>query len=192
MKKLRVIVASLNPVKLDCTRAGFTRVFLDNEIEVNGVSVDSGVGHQPLSQLETRTGAINRARNAKIATPQGDYWVGLEGGLEEVDVLDQNTKPTGKKEFHSVVYICIINKTDLKGEGHAAGFQIPQEIATLVKQGMELGTADDQVFKLHNSKQGDGAAGILTGGIITRKTLYEMGVILALIPFINSDLYAKT
>ena len=42
-------------------------------------------------------------------------------------------------------------------------FDLPPAVAALVRQGMELGHANDHVFSLHNSKQSGGAVGSLTG-----------------------------
>jgi len=52
-----------------------------------------------------------------------------------------------------------------------------------------LGHADDMVFKRENSKQKDGTVGNLTNGIIDRAEYYKPAIILALIPFINKDLF---
>jgi non-canonical (house-cleaning) NTP pyrophosphatase len=54
---------------------------------------------------------------------------------------------------------------------------------------MELGEADDVYFGLSNSKQANGAVGLLTGNVLTRASFYEQAVIFALIPFKNPDLY---
>jgi non-canonical (house-cleaning) NTP pyrophosphatase len=62
-------------------------------------------------------------------------------------------------------------------------------VADLIRQGKELGEADDIVFGRNNSKQENGAVGLLTGDVINRAQLYEMAVILAFIPFKNLDLY---
>lgn len=48
---------------------------------------------------------------------------------------------------------------------------------------------DDILFNRSNSKQEDGAVGILTGRIIDRTKYYLEAVILALIPFKNEKLY---
>lgn len=56
-------------------------------------------------------------------------------------------------------------------------------------EGKELGEADDLVFGQTNSKQANGAVGILTDNVLTRTTFYEPAVILALIPFKNPELY---
>jgi len=54
---------------------------------------------------------------------------------------------------------------------------------------MELGEADDVVFGTNNSKQANGAVGLLTDNALTRAELYTEGVILALIPLRNESLY---
>ncbi len=59
-------------------------------------------------------------------------------------------------------------------------------------QGLNLGDADDQVFRRTNSKQGSGAVGLLTDDVVTRTTLYEQAVILALIPFKNPGSLFRT
>jgi len=66
---------------------------------------------------------------------------------------------------------------------------LPKEVSKLIDEGLELGEADDQVFQRQNSKQQNGAVGLLTQDIITRTTYYQEAIILALVPFINSELY---
>jgi non-canonical (house-cleaning) NTP pyrophosphatase len=63
------------------------------------------------------------------------------------------------------------------------------KISDLIKQGYELGEADDIVFNRSNSKQKNGAVGILTDNLINRTDYYTHAIILALIPFTNSKLY---
>ena len=62
-------------------------------------------------------------------------------------------------------------------------------MADLVRGGLELGEADDLVFRTSNSKRRNGAVGLLTGDVITRAGLYTPAVQLALIPFIRPELY---
>jgi len=75
------------------------------------------------------------------------------------------------------------------GKGKTGSFFLPQKVAELVRQGMELGEADDIVFGKKNSKQANGAIGILTDDVITRTTYYVPAIIMALIPFKNEELY---
>jgi non-canonical (house-cleaning) NTP pyrophosphatase len=65
---------------------------------------------------------------------------------------------------------------------------LPLEVANLVRSGVELGIADDQVFGRSNSKQSNGAVGLLTADLINRQQYYEHAVVLALIPFKNLNL----
>jgi non-canonical (house-cleaning) NTP pyrophosphatase len=64
-------------------------------------------------------------------------------------------------------------------------------VADLIRQGKELGEADDLVFNRSNSKQDNGAVGLLTGNVIDRAQLYEQAVILALAPFKNTEWYSR-
>jgi inosine/xanthosine triphosphatase len=178
---IKVIVASQNPVKVNATREGFVKVFPDEKVDVEGV-VDgakvSGVSMQPMTSSETMSGALNRVNSVQSLTPDADYWVGIEGGLEETE---------GKLE--AFAWVIIRSKQGKFGKGKTGSFFLPEKIADLIRQGKELGEADDIVFGLKNSKQANGAIGILTGNIITRTTYYEPAVIMALIPFKNPELY---
>lgn len=174
---LSIIVASQNPIKVDCTNKAFSKVFFNQDIKVIGKSLPSGVSDQPMSDQETFDGARNRAEKAKEQYSNADYWVGIEGGLAKIN-----------KELHAFAWIYILSNT-LKGYSRTSTFVLPKAITNLIEQGIELGEADDIVFERNNSKQKNGAVGILTHDIIDRSNYYEPAVILALIPFINTNLY---
>ncbi|WP_339606163.1 inosine/xanthosine triphosphatase [uncultured Roseivirga sp.] len=175
---INVVIASQNPVKIKCTELAFTEVFKNESIAFTGISVPSNVSDQPMTDSETLEGARNRAKNAKLANSKADYWVGIEGGIAE----------TEEGEMLAFAWISIISK-HRKGEARTATFTLPPKISELIHQGIELGVADDMVFKRSNSKQCNGAVGILTHGLIDRAEYYRPAIILALIPFINPQLY---
>ena len=50
---------------------------------MESANVPSGVSDQPRSEQETLEGARNRARSAARGYPHADYWVGIEGGIED-------------------------------------------------------------------------------------------------------------
>lgn len=79
----RLIIASTNPVKVQAAVNGFRRMFPDQVLEIQSLNVESGVSPQPPMSIETLTGAINRAANAQQAVPDADYWIGIEGGIED-------------------------------------------------------------------------------------------------------------
>ncbi|PJF21617.1 MAG: inositol monophosphatase [Phototrophicales bacterium] len=173
---MNIVVASTNPVKIECTRLGFEQVFPNVELTLSGVSVPSGVSDQPMSDDETLQGALNRATNAQLAEPNADFWVGIEGGVAD-----------HQGELHCFAWVVVQSISKL-GKGRTATFILPDEVAKLVRQGYELGHADDIVFGRQNSKQANGSVGILTKDILTRTSFYVPAVILALIPFIQPHL----
>ena len=178
MKIKEVVVASTNPVKINTTEIGFAKMFPRIVFKVRGVSIKSNILDQPMSEEETLTGAINRANNVSMIEPHADYWVGIEGGLEKVG-----------EEMESFAWIVVKSKDGKFGKGRTGSFFLPKEVIKLINEGKELGEADDIIFGLTNSKQANGAVGILTGNVLTRTAFYEPAVILALIPFKNPKLY---
>jgi len=175
MKK--VVIASKNPVKIQAVKNGFEKMFPKEIFEFIGVSVLSNVSDQPLSNKETLLGAINRANNACKEIKEADFWVGIEGGVEEMG-----------EELEDFSWVVV--KSPLQyGKAKTGSFYLPNGISNLIKQGKELGDAIDIVFSRSNAKQQNGAVGLLTGDIIDRTSFYTEAVVLALIPFKNSDLY---
>lgn len=175
MKK--IIVASHNPVKLNATLEAFKMVFKDTDFDIKGVSVLSNVSDQPRSEKETMKGALNRVNNAFKQYKGADYWIGIEGGIQKYG-----------KEMIAFAWVFIRDNKRI-GKGRSASFFLPNKIVDLINEGKELGDADDIVFGKTNSKQKNGAVGILTKDIITRTTYYIPPIILALIPFTNKELY---
>ena len=175
MKK--VIVASQNPVKVEATKIAFERMFPKEKFEVVGVQVPSFVSNQPMSDEETFEGAMNRAENAKIAHKAADFWVGIEGGIEDrEDVMD------------AFGWMVVFTETTMS-EARSCTFPLPPYIADAVRAGKELGHVNDAFFKMHNSKQGSGAVGSLTDNRVTRMDLYVQPLMLALIPLLKKELW---
>mgnify|MGYP001359550802 CR=1 FL=1 len=176
-----ILVASKNPVKIQAARDGFTRMFPGEMFEVRGVSTPSGVSDQPFSNQETLQGALNRAANARDQFPDADYCVGIEGGVE----------PWETGDLTAFAWVVVLERGEDRriGKGRTGTFFLPPRVAALVREGKELGEADDIVFGRTNSKQENGAVGILTDDVIDRAGFYAPAVILALIPLKNKDLY---
>ena len=175
MKK--VIVASLNPVKIKAVENGFQKMLPDLKFEFVGLSVPSGVSDQPMSDEETFIGAENRTNKAIEISNDADFYVGIEGGIEIV-----------KEEMQAFAWI-VIKSADRTGKSRTSTFVLPKKVNELVKKGEELGVANDIIFNKNNSKQKSGAVGILTNDVINRTSYYTEAVVLALIPFKNPDLY---
>lgn len=172
-----VVVGSGNPVKVEAVRTAFGRVFPGAGYRVEGVAVPSGVPDQPRGRAETREGARNRMEAVAERRPEADFWVGIEGGVLERDGA-----------MFAFARICV-RSGGRTGESSTGVFRVPGPVAERVRSGSELGAADDEVFGTEDSKRGQGAVGLLTGGAVPRAELYAQGVCLALPPFVHSDLY---
>lgn len=176
--EILITVGSTNPVKIAAVKEAFQAVFPNQRIRCEGIAAPSDVADQPMSDRETYTGALNRAIYCKnqVGDPQ-QYYVGVEGGVDQFN---------GQLlAFAWVVVLC----GDAIGQARTATFDLPSEVAKLVLQGIELGVADDMVFGRENSKHKDGAVGLLTHGLIDRKSYYREATILALVPFRNPELF---
>lgn len=169
---MKVIVASTNPVKIESTKEALRKTFPEVEFEFEGMKAESGVKDQPDTDEETIRGARNRITALRTLDPSADYYVGLEGGVEKID---------GK--MFAFAWAVVANQAGKIGEARTASFMLPPKVAELIDQGIELGHANDQVFGTENSKQKNGALGILTGDLITRTSEYSSTIILALVPF---------
>jgi inosine/xanthosine triphosphatase len=175
MKK--IIVGSKNPVKIKATLKAFKKVFKNEKFKIEGVDVPSGVPSQPMGNEQTIKGSLNRANNAYKKYPGADYYVGLEGGLEELD-----------GSLYAFGWVSVKGKKMI-GKGRSPSNVLPQDVTKLIKKGIELGKADDIVFGRKNSKESNGTIGILTHDLITRTDAFTLATILALIPFVNQKLY---
>lgn len=171
-----IVVASDNPAKVTAAQIGFQRMFPAAQFEFAGVATESGVSAQPMTDAETLAGAEQRAANVRVRVPEADYWVGMEGGVEvRGEALD------------AFAWVVVLG-ADRSGRSRTATFTLPEEVAALVRQGVELGLADDHVFGRSDSKRSDGTVGLLTEGVLDRAAYYAHAVMLALIPFRRADL----
>jgi len=173
-----IVVASTNPVKIQAALTGFQAMFPEGPFDTSGISVPSGVSAQPMTSLETRQGALNRAEAARKGHSDAAFWVGIEGGCED-----------NLGELDVFAWVVVVSRDrNQRGISRTGTFTLPQEVAQLVRQGIELGEADDRVFGRSNSKQQNGSVGLLTADVITRLEYYRHAVILALIPLKNPSL----
>lgn len=173
----QVIITSKNPIKIEAVKNAFKKMFTDQNFAFEDVNVNSEVSNQPLTEKETLLGAKNRVKNSINFFPDADFWTGIEGGVELKE---------GKMESFAWIFI---KSRKIEGIAKTATFFLPKKVSDLILQGKELGEADDIVFNHSNSKQKNGAVGILTENAITRKSYYTEAVIMALIPFKNPDLF---
>ncbi len=148
-----------------------------HEITVSGISVPSGVSEQPFDE-ETYVGAENRARELFRRYPDADYFVGIEGGVQKISGI-----------WFGFGAVAILDKKGRIGHGTSPQYELPESIVKQLQSGKELGTVIDEMSGETNSKQKGGAIGFFTGGVFGRKDLYVTGIITALIPFLNKEIF---
>ena len=171
----RIAVGSTNPIKIDAVRVLAARVF--PTAQVIGLSTDSGVPEQPWGDAQARQGALNRAR-AVLATASADLGVGLEGGMVETEM-----------GLMTCAWCVIIDPDGRTGVGGGVHVLVPPSVAQALRAGGELGPAMDQLSGQHNTKQAQGAVGILTDGLSDRQSAYRQLVAMALAPFVKAEYY---
>jgi inosine/xanthosine triphosphatase len=176
---MRVLVGSRNPTKIGAVQDIFDRCF--GGAEVIGIEVASGVAGQPVGD-ETFTGAENRARTlVRLNAEQGlaaRYCVGIEGGI---------TALHGR--WFAFGTVCIADADGRLGFGVTSHFELPDQIAIALADGTELGSVIDELTGLQDTRLGGGAIGHLSQGRLDRRGLAAQGVFMALLPFLNQDLF---
>jgi inosine/xanthosine triphosphatase len=139
---------------------------------VVGVEVASGVLSQPMSEEETRQGALNRA---KASLTIADFGVGIEGGVQEV----------GDKLFECA-WVAVVSAKGEVGLGGGLYFELPEKIANRIRAGEELGPIMQELMQ-YDVKRNDGAIGVLTKGMLTRQGAYEQIVKSAIVRFVSRE-----
>ncbi|WP_226670189.1 DUF84 family protein [Metabacillus litoralis] len=152
-----IAIGTKNPTKVNAVTTAFSQHLKGDFISVD---VPSNVSDQPLSDNETMSGAINRAKNARDAE-NSDIGVGLEGGLVKTDF-----------GYFLCNWGAVVDKHLQPIVAGGARIIIPNEIGDLVFNGLELGDVMDQYVKKHNVRQKEGAIGIFTNGLVDRTKMF--------------------
>jgi inosine/xanthosine triphosphatase len=175
LSSLRLVaVGSTNPVKLAAARAVLSRAAPD--LRVAAVAVPSGVPDQPWGDDETIRGALARARAARESLG-ADLGIGFEGGVVEL--------PDGS--LRTCAWAAVAGAEGREGVGGSLAMPLPTGVATLLRQGLELGHAIDQLAERRDTKHGVGAVGLLTAGLVDRQRAYEPLVAYALSPWLAPE-----
>ena len=176
---VKILVGSENPVKLQAVRQAFSNYF--NISEIMPVKVSSGVPDQPVNE-QTFQGAENRAKALFEKNTReelnADFFVGIEGGIVQHHA-----------RWFELGAVCIIDKTGKKGFGTSPHFELPEDIVKELLSGVELGDVMDRITGKNNTKQNAGSIGFFTKRVMCRKDFYNHGIVNALIPFVNQDLF---
>ena len=151
---MKVYVGSKNKVKVTAVE----EVLSKYGHEVIGLDVDSMVDSQPKSDLETITGAYNRAN----VLPVDGLRIGLEAGVEILD-----------NELYLTNFGVLI---DLDNNCYKAGgtrIPLPNEIKDLILiEKYELSDAMEKYFSINDIKHKNGAIGHFTNNLVVRQEIF--------------------
>jgi inosine/xanthosine triphosphatase len=165
---MRVAVGSENPVKREATASTLPAA------TVVAVQVNSGVPDQPWGEAETARGAANRARGA-LAVGEYDLGVGLEGGVVRVESIDG---------LFLTMWAAATDGDRLE-YGGGPRLRLPAVVERRLDAGEELGFLMDDLLDTTGTGHAQGAAGVLTGGIIDRESALRHALAGAIGPFVT-------
>ncbi|KAK7196936.1 hypothetical protein NESM_000636200 [Novymonas esmeraldas] len=173
-------VGTTNRAKAESVVTVVNKCFPEASHEVRLCKVGSGVSDQPMTAEETQQGALNRAKAALDATPDADYGVGLEGGLERI----------AGRWFECGWMVVVERRTSRCGIGSSARFEMSEKLMRpILDEGKELAEVMDQLTGEEDVRSGLGAMGVLTAGHLGRAAAYEHGLMFALAPFLSDSRY---
>lgn len=175
---MRILMGTKNQGKIEGVKRAFERYF--ENIEIEGIAVDSEVSAQPINK-EIIVGARNRVKNvkeyAKKHNLEADYFVASEAGI--TNLLD---------DWIDINAVVIENKEGKQSVGTSQGFPIDEKYIDEITS-TELGKVMDKIFKGHGLNTGKGGISILTHDEISRIDLTENACMMALIRYINKDIW---
>jgi len=199
MNKSLIAVGSTRGPKLDAVHDAL-KLCADHlnpnaQFEVMGFAVDSGVGHTPLSSAESMRGARQRTEALiQMTSGQDDsfhYFVGLEGGLEVMDSSGEDTGSDGNGDRRVFLESWAYVSDGSRGHfGRSGGIELPPALAhEVLDKGVELASAIDKFAGMAGIRDNQGAWGVLSNNLITRREAFRVALVAAFAPFYNAKLF---
>ncbi|WP_313891543.1 DUF84 family protein [Psychrobacillus sp.] len=156
---MKILIGTNNRAKTKAVQA-ISSIYYPQAVFENK-EVPSLVSEQPMSDKETRQGAINRAQQLMIHS-DASFGIGLEGGVNDID---------------GVMYICnwgaLATNDGKLFTATGAGIPIPEEVANQLRTGGELGPVMDVYTNKKGIRHDEGAIGVFTNGLVKRSDMFE-------------------
>ena len=175
---MKILMGTKNPGKIEGARQAFEKYF--DSVEIEGISVESNVGAQPVNE-EILQGAKNRIKNLKkyanTNNIKADFYIASEAGITNLLGEWIDIKAEIIEDWNG--FQCFRTRQ---------GFPIPDKYIDEIKE-TELGKVMDRIFKGKELGKGKGGISFLTKDEVTRIDLTRNAFIMALTRFINEDLF---
>lgn len=184
-----IAVGSENKPKLEAVRKAARKYFPKGTyLDVVGVAAESGVSNHPISPSEARRGALNRAVAAYEGFTDADYWVGIEGGLEEITVIVPETfERQVEKRWIESGYCLVMDRKARFAYGQSGSVRVPDHLINSIMCGKDLSSAIEEHFGISRIGDSGGYTDWLTGGALNRADSYVPGLIAAFSELMNNE-----
>ncbi|ARK31760.1 DUF84 family protein [Halalkalibacter krulwichiae] len=151
-----VAIGTKNPAKVHAVQDSL----ISESITIVPVKVDSGVSEQPFSDEETLEGAINRA-NAALSITNAELAFGLEGGVQET-----------KHGLMLCNWGALMHVDGGRWIAGGAKLPLPAGVVERLYKGEELASIMADITGEVDTRKKEGAIGIYTSGLVSRKGLF--------------------
>ncbi len=181
-----IFVGSTNPVKINAVK--FAAKDRWPNLEVRGFAVDSLVSDQPMTDQETKQGAVNRAHavleqglsldlsdvggnsskkksNQKVA----QLGIGVEGGITMIN-----------DRMWTTVWAALIDTAGHVFQAGGGHFPVPDFVAERILKGEEMGPIMSEYFGGRSVKKQEGLVGVISQKYVDRAELYSAIIRLAI------------
>ncbi|MHA1541558.1 MAG: DUF84 family protein [Candidatus Hodarchaeales archaeon] len=182
MQNITILIASKNPVKIKASQEAFQPFFNNVKIDSCEVKLLLRDVDQPIGEEQTREFSrlrVSEARKEKIGY---DFYIGIEGGIVKTSAGDVRIvvySSVGDSNYTETIRGCEI--------------PLPEEWFNALsnKKYGELGDLVEYVSGVQDIKRKQGAVGFFTKENITRYDVLKQSIIMALIPYLNPQLFEK-
>ena len=182
---LVIALGSLNAAKRRSVEIALSQLFPSRPYTIHTYDAPSTVRPQPLSALETLTGAYARAVACQALhlslhpSSPPDFSIGIEGGVETIH-------PTLHLEAG---YVVVLDPHGRRGVGTSGRYEVSAGMMQHLQGGRELGDVIDDLVHEKEVRQTGGMMGLITRNQLPRDKAYSHGVIFAFAPFVSSPMF---
>lgn len=153
VEKATIVIGSTNPLKIKAVK----NVVEPNGIRVVSYSASSGVSSQPMSEKDTRQGAINRAEDS-LNNTNAEIGIGLEAGIVFLD-----------DKVYLTHWGALVDRCGNRYISNAPIILLPSEYKKSLLAGKNLEEIMHRSTGIENLGRKEGAVGIFTDNQLTRE-----------------------
>ena len=174
LRRVRVGISTANELKASAVGTYLTTIMRNFEVEINTeYELDT---NQPFGD-ETYKMAVKRAISAMN---DRDYGIGIESGIFRESISNKCLD----------IHVCaVIDRYSRITLGTSSGFEIPDEIVNLLKDGLEESRAFEMLYGTEAIGKHNGVIGAFTNGQLKRKELILESLRNAFVPRIGAGYF---